>query len=83
MTARSDFDDQEWEQISEAPVTAGMIVLTAEHGGTFRETWALSHAYVDARKEHGRASCSMTLRVASRSSTGTSSTPSRSCVTAG
>jgi len=68
MTARSDFDDQEWEQISEAPVTAGMIVLTAEHGGTFRE---------------GRASCSMTLRVASRSSTGTSSTPSRSCVTAG
>jgi len=55
MTARSDFDDQEWEQISEAPVTAGMIVLTAEHGGTFRETWALSHAYVDARKQHGQS----------------------------
>ena len=53
MTARSDFDDQEWKLISEGPMTAGMVVLTAEHGGTFRETFALSRAYVDAREQHG------------------------------
>jgi hypothetical protein len=25
----------------------------AEHGGTFRETWALAKAYTEARQEHG------------------------------
>ena len=55
MTAKSDFDSQEWDLIAEGPVTAGMIVLTAEHGGSFRETLALSRAYVDARKKHGES----------------------------
>jgi len=55
MTAKSDFDDQEWKTISEGPMTAGMVVLTAEHGGTFRETFALSHAYTDARQQHGES----------------------------
>ncbi|HET7855913.1 MAG TPA: hypothetical protein VFL41_05600 [Gaiellaceae bacterium] len=32
-----------------------MIVLTAEGGGTFRETWALARAYAEARKQHGES----------------------------
>jgi hypothetical protein len=53
MTGRSDFTDEEWELLREAPATAGLIVVTAEGGGTFRETFALAKAYTDARKEHG------------------------------
>ena len=33
----------------EAPPTAGMIVITAAHGGTFRETIAMTKAYTEAR----------------------------------
>jgi hypothetical protein len=32
-----------------------LIVLTAEGGGTFRETFALARAYTDARKQHGES----------------------------
>jgi hypothetical protein len=30
-----------------------MIVVTAAHGGMFRESLAMSKAYVEARREHG------------------------------
>lgn len=53
MTGKSEFSPEEWDEILEAPMTAGMIVLTASGGGTFRETFALAGAYNDARKEHG------------------------------
>ena len=53
MTGTSEFSPEEWDEILEAPMTAGMIVLTASGGGTFRETFALAGAYNDARKEHG------------------------------
>jgi hypothetical protein len=55
MTAKSDFDDQQWKLIAEGPMTAGMVVLTAEHGGSFKETFAISHAYADARQQHGES----------------------------
>ena len=55
MTTKADFDQQEWELIAEGPATAGMIVIRAEGGGTFRETIALAHAYTDARKQHGQS----------------------------
>jgi hypothetical protein len=55
MTVKSDFDEAEWDLVAEGPVTAGMIVLTADSGGTFRETVALARAYTDARKEHGQS----------------------------
>ena len=55
MSVKSDFDDAEWDIVAEGPVTAGMIVLTADSGGTFRETLALARAYTDARKEHGQS----------------------------
>ena len=55
MTVKSDFDEAEWDLVAEGPVTAGMIVLTAAHGGTFRETIAMSKAYAEARAEHGES----------------------------
>jgi hypothetical protein len=32
-----------------------MIVVTAQRGGTFRETIAMAKAYVEARKQHGES----------------------------
>lgn len=55
MTARSDFSPQEWELVLEAPPTAGMVVVAAERGGTFRETFSMSKAYADARGQHGES----------------------------
>jgi hypothetical protein len=55
MTTKTDFTDEEWQQIVEAPMTAGLIVLTAASGGTFRETFALARAYGDAREKHGQS----------------------------
>jgi hypothetical protein len=53
MTTKADFTEEEWNQVIEGPTSAGMVVTTAERGGTFRETFAIAGAYTDARKEHG------------------------------
>jgi hypothetical protein len=53
MTTKAAFTPEEWDQVLEGPPSAGMIVITAAHGGTFRETVAMSKAYVDARSQHG------------------------------
>jgi hypothetical protein len=53
MTTKADFTEEEWNQVIEGPTSAGMVVTTAERGGTFRETFAMAAAYTDARKEHG------------------------------
>jgi hypothetical protein len=53
MTTHADFTEEEWKTVLEGPTSAGMIVTTAEKGGTFRETFAMAGAYTDARQEHG------------------------------
>lgn len=53
MTGKADFSEQEWELVRSGPPTAGMIVLTAARGGSFRETWALAKTYAEARQQHG------------------------------
>lgn len=53
MTARSDFTDEEWRTVLEGPPAAGMIVVTAQRGGTIRETFAIGKAYAEARQNHG------------------------------
>jgi hypothetical protein len=53
MTGKADFTDAEWEQIIEAPTSAGLLVVMAERGGTFRETFSMAKAYNDARQQHG------------------------------
>src|SRR5436305_5811213 len=53
MTTKADFTQQEWDAVLEGPPSAGMIVVTAARGGTFRETFAIGKAYAEARKQHG------------------------------
>jgi hypothetical protein len=55
MTGKSAFTDEEWKLVREGPPIAGLIVITAEGGGTFRETFAMARAYTDARKQHGES----------------------------
>ena len=55
MTTKADFTPQEWELVLEGPPSAGMIVITAEHGGTIRETFTMAKAYAEARKLHGQS----------------------------
>ncbi|HKO39386.1 MAG TPA: hypothetical protein VJU14_13560 [Solirubrobacterales bacterium] len=55
MTVSSDFTPEEWETIREAPTGAGMLVSTAERGGTFREAFAMAKSYAEARQEHGES----------------------------
>jgi hypothetical protein len=55
MTTRAAFSEEEWRSVLEGPPSAGMIVVTAAHGGMFRETVAMSKAYAEARSMHGRS----------------------------
>ena len=53
MTTKAAFSPEEWKVVLEGPPTAGMIVITAAHGGMFRETVAMSKAYAEAHAQHG------------------------------
>jgi hypothetical protein len=55
MTTRSDFTEQEWDLLREGPPTAGLITLTAAHGGTFRESLAIGKAYAAAHEHPGES----------------------------
>ncbi|HMC06431.1 MAG TPA: hypothetical protein VKG89_03455 [Solirubrobacterales bacterium] len=53
MTGRQDFEPEEWKLVSEGPPSAGMIVITADRGGTLRESFSMAKAYSEARQQHG------------------------------
>jgi hypothetical protein len=55
MTTKAEFSEQEWDLIREAPVDAGMVVVTADQGGMTRETFAMAKAYAEARTQHGNS----------------------------
>jgi hypothetical protein len=55
MTAKANFTAEEWDLVLEGPPSAGMIVVTAQRGGTIRETIAIAKAYVEARQHHGQS----------------------------
>ncbi len=55
MTGKADFTAQEWKSVLEAPPSAGLIVLTAQRGGSFRETLAIAKSYAEARQQHGQS----------------------------
>lgn len=55
MTSKSAFTAEEWQLILEAPPSAGLIVVTAQRGGSFRESIAMAKAYVEARQQHGKS----------------------------
>ena len=55
MTTKAAFSPSEWQLVLEGPPTAGLLVITASRGGMFRETMAMSRAYVEARAQHGES----------------------------
>lgn len=55
MTAKADFTPEEWELVLEGPPSAAMIVVTAQRGGTVRETLSMAKTYAQARQSHGQS----------------------------
>lgn len=55
MTQKADFNAEEWSTLVEAPVLAGMRVVTAGRGGTIRESMAMGKVYAAARQQHGES----------------------------
>ena len=52
MASQADFNAVDWQTITEAPAIAGLIVVTAQRGGTVRESIAMAKAYAAAKTEH-------------------------------
>lgn len=55
MTGKADFTEAEWDTVLHGPTTAGLIVITAQRGGTFRETFAITKMYAEAHKQPGQS----------------------------
>ena len=55
MSSKQDFTPSEWEEILEGPPSAGMLVITAQRGGMWRETISMAKAYTEARQQHGKS----------------------------
>ena len=53
MSTKADYTEEQWRSILEAPTSAGLLVITASRGGTFRETFSMAKAYTEARPQHG------------------------------
>ena len=53
MTRKADFNAEEWSKVVDGPLYAGMRVVSAERGGTLRETVAMSRVYQEARQRRG------------------------------
>jgi hypothetical protein len=53
MTGKADFTEQEWETVLEGPTSAGLVVSTAQRGGSIRESFSLAKAYAEVRTTTG------------------------------
>src|SRR5690349_16478277 len=53
MATKEDFSAEEWEAISDGPVYAGFMTITASKGGTISETFSMSKASAEARQRQG------------------------------
>jgi hypothetical protein len=53
MTGKSDFTEEEWKTVLEAPPSAGLLVIASDRGGSVRESFSMAKAYTEARREHG------------------------------
>ena len=53
MTGKANFTEQEWETVLEGPTSAGLIVSTAQRGGSLRESFSLARAFAEARTASG------------------------------
>ena len=52
MTTKAEFNGEEWDKIAAAPAIAGLIVASAQRGGTIRESLAMAKTYAAAKQEH-------------------------------
>ncbi|MDQ2895649.1 MAG: hypothetical protein M3Y09_08380 [Actinomycetota bacterium] len=55
MTTKADFNAEEWSTVVDGPLYAGMRVISADRGGTMRESLAMGRAYQQAREPHGES----------------------------
>lgn len=53
MTKKAEFNAEEWSLVQQGPFMAGMRVITAERGGTLRESFSMAQAYGEARRSPG------------------------------
>ena len=49
MTRKDQFNADEWEQITQGPPLAALLVITASRGGSLRESLSVGDVYKDAR----------------------------------
>jgi hypothetical protein len=52
MTAKADFNAEEWAVVAGAPLLTAMMVIAAERGGSVRESIAVAREYAEARERH-------------------------------
>lgn len=45
MASKSDFSAEEWDVLRQAPVLAGIMIITAEKGGSLRESLAVGKEF--------------------------------------
>jgi hypothetical protein len=55
MSTKADFNAEEWERLTEAPILSALQVAAAQRGGTIRESLAVGRTYADARKHSGES----------------------------
>ena len=55
MTRKAEFNAEEWSTVVEGPLYAGMRVISADRGGTLRESLALGRVYQEARQHQGES----------------------------
>src|SRR5437764_11824166 len=53
MTRKADFNAEEWSTVVDGPLYAGMRLISADRGGTLRESLAMGRVYQEAREHHG------------------------------
>lgn len=53
MTGKADFSAEEWDLLLQAPPNAGMVVITADRGGSIRETFSIAKFYAEAKEASG------------------------------
>lgn len=53
MTSKAEFTEEEWDLVLEGPPAAGLLVSSAERGGTLREAFSIAKVYTEVRKRHG------------------------------
>ena len=55
MSRKADFNAEEWASVVSAPLYAGLRLISAERGGTLRESLAMGRVYQEARAAHGHS----------------------------